>query len=244
VLAADSAHLGAILVLVSLALMLAAPLGFRLRLWSAITALTKVVPLGLASGALAALTAVVSLAAGGWRVGPGTTAMLLAIVAIGIVAVLLPLRAKKIAERAPINDITTDPADPPAFAAAVAERARDGAISDYPGARVTAIQQANYPDLAPQRLALAPAAAFERALATVKALGWRVLAADAASGRIEASDQTTIFAFVDDVVVRLRREGEGTRIDLRSASRVGISDLGKNAARIRAFFAALFAARS
>jgi uncharacterized protein (DUF1499 family) len=239
VLAADSAHLGAILMLVSLAVMLAAPLGFRLGLWTAVTALTKLVPMGLVTGALAALAALVSLATGGWRVGVGTTAMLLGIVVLGGAAVLLPLRAKKIAERAPINDITTDTADPPAFAAAIAARSRDGAVSTYPGAPTVAIQHANYSDLAPLRLALAPAVAFQRALATAKALGWRVLAADAESGLIEASDKTLIFGFVDDVVLRLRPEGGGTRIDLRSASRVGISDLGKNAKRIRTFFAAL-----
>lgn len=72
-----SAQQAAALILLAAALMLAA-LGYRLHLWSAMTALSRVVALGLLAGALAALLALVSLAAGGWRVGPGTTIMLLA----------------------------------------------------------------------------------------------------------------------------------------------------------------------
>ncbi len=232
--AAWTGHAAAILIVLCLALMLAAPVGFRLRLWSAATALTKVVALGLVSGLLAALAALVSLILGGWRVGPGTTLMLVAIILIGGLAVLLPLRAKKLAEKAPIRDITTDPERPPAFAALTAARAADGASSDYPGGETAAIQRANYPDLAPLHLDLPPEAAFARAREAAQALGWRIGAADVARGHLEASDRTRLFGFVDDIVMRLAPEGSGTRIDWRSASRVGISDLGKNAERIRA----------
>ncbi len=67
-------------------------------------------------------------------------------------------------------------------------------------------------------------------------MGWTIVAEAAARGRIEAYDRTRCFGFVDDIVVRLRAEGAGTRVDLRSASRVGISDLGKNAERIAPFW--------
>jgi hypothetical protein len=93
-IAGYSAHIAAVLFVVSLVLMLAAPLGYRLRLWSAVTALTKVVALGLVLAALAVVGAIVSLATGGWEVGPGTTIMLVAIIVVGGVAVLLPVRAK------------------------------------------------------------------------------------------------------------------------------------------------------
>jgi uncharacterized protein (DUF1499 family) len=72
-------------------------------------------------------------------------------------------------------------------------------------------------------------------------MGWTIVAQDATRGRIEAYDRTRWYGFVDDIVIRLMAEGAGTRVDMRSASRVGISDLGKNAERIGAYFAALTA---
>jgi uncharacterized protein (DUF1499 family) len=234
-IAAYSAHIAAALFVLSLALMLAAPLGYRLRLCSAATALTKVVALGLVLAALAMVCAIVSLATGGWQVGPGTTIMLGAIVLIGGVAVLLPLRAKAIAEKAPIRDITTDIGNPPPLQALLPLRQAEGADGAYPGAATAAIQHANYPDLAPLRLQMPPAQAFARALITATAMGWRVVDDDAAAGRIEAYDKTLWFGFTDDVVIRLAPEAGGTRVDLRSVSRVGVSDLGANAKRIRAY---------
>jgi uncharacterized protein (DUF1499 family) len=241
VVAAYSAHVAAALIVVTVVLMAMAPLGYRLRLWSAITALTKVVALGLAAGALAAVLAVVSLATGGWQVGPGTTVMLIAIVVIGAAAVLLPLRVKTLAQKTPFNDVTTDTVQAPPLEALLALRRAEvpGATGVYDGAKLSALQQATYPDLAALTLTMAPADAFKRALAAAKAMGWVIVAEDAARGRIEAYDKTLWFGFVDDVVIRLAPEGSGTRLDMRSASRVGISDLGKNAARIRAYFAAV-----
>jgi uncharacterized protein (DUF1499 family) len=241
VIAAYSAHIAAALIVVTAVLMAAAPLGYRLRLWSAITALTKVVALGLIAGALAALLALVSLATGGWRVGPGTTVMLIAVIVFGAAAVLLPVRVKKLAERTPFNDVTTDTAQAPPLEALLPLRSAEvpGAAGVYDGGRLAALQQRCYPDLAPLTLSAAPATAFKRALDAAKAMGWTIVAEDAARGRIEAYDKTRWFGFVDDIVIRLASAGSGTRLDMRSASRVGISDLGKNAARIRAYFAAM-----
>jgi uncharacterized protein (DUF1499 family) len=241
VLAQLGAHLAAALILLTAALMLAAPVGYRLGLWSAITALTRVVALGLVAGALAALLALVSLAAGGWRVGPGTTIMLLAIIVIGGVAIALPLRVKKLAEKMPFNDVSTDTENPPPLDALLPLRRAElpGDTGAYDRARLAALQQRTYPDLAPLRLDAAPADAFPRARDTAAAMGWTIVAADVARGRIEAYDKTRWFGFVDDVVIRMTADGGGTRVDLRSASRVGISDLGKNADRIRAYLAAL-----
>lgn len=240
-LARLSAHLAAALILVTAALMLAAPLGYRLHLWSALAALTKLVPLGLVAGALAALLALVSLAAGGWGVGPGTTIMLLAIIVAGAAAVALPLRVKKLAARMPFNDVSTDTENAPPLEALLPLRRRElpGATGAYDRARLAALQRRTYPDLAPLRLQAAPAEIFARAREAAEAMGWTIVAADVARGRIEATDRTRWFGFVDDIVIRLTADGAGTRVDLRSASRVGISDLGKNAQRIRAYLAAL-----
>jgi uncharacterized protein (DUF1499 family) len=80
-----------------------------------------------------------------------------------------------------------------------------------------------------------PVQAFEHCLATAQALGWQVVAQDRQQGRIEAIDRTLIFGFVDDIAIRITPQGDGSRIDLRSASRAGVSDLGVNAKRIRTF---------
>lgn len=141
----------------------------------------------------------------------------------------------------PIHDVTTDPGNPPAFVAAVALNAPGR--TDYAGPALAERQRAAYPDLAPARLpGVAPADAFARALAVVRAQEWEVVAADAAALRIEATDRSFWFGFADDVVVRVTAAGEtGSRVDVRSLSRVGVGDLGVNARRVRAFVAALLA---
>jgi uncharacterized protein (DUF1499 family) len=66
-------------------------------------------------------------------------------------------------------------------------------------------------------------------------MDWKIDASNPGSGRIEATATTLWFGFKDDVVIRIQPDPSGSRLDIRSASRVGISDVGKNAARIRAF---------
>lgn len=239
-LAEATGHLSAILIVATGLAMLAAPLGYRLRLWSALTALTKVAALGVLCGAAAAALALVSLVAGGWRIGPGTTAMLAATVAAGVAAVAVPLRVKRLAARLPFNDVSTDTVAAPAFEALLPERRRQrpGDSGAYDAARLAPLQRRCYPDLAPLRLAATRAEAFGEALAAAQAMGWTIVAQDAARGRIEATDRSRWFGFVDDVVIRLMAEDGGTRLDMRSSSRVGISDLGANARRVRAYWAA------
>jgi uncharacterized protein (DUF1499 family) len=77
-----------------------------------------------------------------------------------------------------------------------------------------------------------PDQAYSRALAAVGALGWEIVATVPAEGRIEATDTTAWFGFKDDVVIRIRPQGSASRVDVRSKSRVGMSDLGANAERI------------
>lgn len=135
----------------------------------------------------------------------------------------------------PINDITTDVADPPALV--VTQQMRQGATSPpgYPGTDVAVQQRAAYPDIMPIALAVPPAEAFKRVDKVATAMGWEVVGRAPAEGRIEAIDTTQWFGFRDDIVVRIRPDGTGSRIDIRSKSRVGRSDLGVNARRIRAF---------
>ncbi|WP_404326387.1 DUF1499 domain-containing protein [Aerophototrophica crusticola] len=80
---------------------------------------------------------------------------------------------------------------------------------------------------------------MKRAEAAARDMGWDIVAVEPAEGRVEATATTAWFGFKDDVVVRVRPEGDGSRIDVRSKSRVGRSDLGANAARIRDYLARL-----
>jgi uncharacterized protein (DUF1499 family) len=136
-----------------------------------------------------------------------------------------------------INDVTTDLDDPPAFVAAARDPELAGRDLGHP-AEFAEPHRAAYSGLGPILTASAPDAALERARETAEALGWEVVEVDPATGRLEARDVSRLYRFVDDVVVRVRPEGSGSRVDVRSRSRVGRGDLGANAARIRAFAAA------
>ncbi len=165
----------------------------------------------------------------------GFLAALLAL-AVGAGAAWVPFSLLLQVREVPrINDITTDVADPPPLV--VTLQMRQGAPNPpgYPGTEGAVRQRAAYPDIAPIMLAVPPAEAFKRVDRVAMAMGWDVVARAPAEGRIEAIDTTKWFGFRDDIVVRIRPDGTGSRIDIRSKSRVGRSDLGVNARRIRAF---------
>jgi uncharacterized protein (DUF1499 family) len=155
--------------------------------------------------------------------------VLLPIVAllIGALAWSAPFQLQRQASGVPpINDITTDTANPPAYMTAKV---------GYPGEQFAKQQRTAYPDLQPITLALSPKEAFDRAVQAAEAMGWEVVGRDAKAGTIEAVDTTKWFGFKDDIAIRVRADGAGSRIDIRSKSRVGRSDLGTNARRIRAY---------
>jgi uncharacterized protein (DUF1499 family) len=111
--------------------------------------------------------------------------------------------------------------------------------AEHGGAALAAQQRAGYPDLAPGRFSAPPDRVFARAVEVARGLGWEIVAAAPADGRLEATDRTRWFGFRDDVVARVRPDRTGSRVDVRSVSRVGRSDLGTNARRIRGFLEAL-----
>jgi uncharacterized protein (DUF1499 family) len=160
--------------------------------------------------------------------------------AIGVVTLIVfTAAAIPVAHLPVINDVSTDLDDPPAFVAASQLSANRGRDMRHPGAAFARQQRASYPDLVTIELALAPDVAFERAEAAGRALGWQILRRDPRAGVIEASETSRVFRFVDDVALRVRPAAGGAIVDVRSKSRVGRGDLGANAARIRAFRAAL-----
>jgi uncharacterized protein (DUF1499 family) len=133
-----------------------------------------------------------------------------------------------------INDITTDPDDPPVFTHAGQIPDNAGRDLSYPP-DFAARQRAGYPQLGPIKLAAPPSDAFQQSLRAAEALGWQVTASDPESGTLEATQTSRIFRFVDDISVRVRPDGTGSVIDVRSKSRVGRGDMGANAKRIQAF---------
>jgi uncharacterized protein (DUF1499 family) len=141
-----------------------------------------------------------------------------------------------------INDFTTDTADPPAFKHAATLPDNAGRDLAYPTG-FAAQQAACCADLAPARLALAPAAAFAVVEGTAAAMpSWSITRRDPQAGELEAVATSRLFGFHDDIVIRVRPDpAGGSRVDMRSKSRVGQGDLGANAARIRAFESALAA---
>jgi uncharacterized protein (DUF1499 family) len=133
-----------------------------------------------------------------------------------------------------IHDISTDLTQVPEFVAGVVERGEDSNSLQH-GPEKVKTQQQVYSDIKAIITPLPPAEAFQKALLTSRKLGWDVYAEAAGEGRIEAVDTTFWFGFKDDIVIRINSQGEGSRIDLRSVSRVGQSDLGANAKRIHLF---------
>ena len=146
---------------------------------------------------------------------------------LGAVAFGVPFNFQQAASSVPrINDITTDMENPPQYMTTA--RA-------YPGDEFARLQRAAYPDIAPVSLPMPPREAFERAVRAAEAMGWEVVGRDAAAGVLEAVDTTKWFGFKDDIAVRVSAAGNGSRIDVRSKSRVGRNDIGTNARRIRAY---------
>jgi uncharacterized protein (DUF1499 family) len=206
----------------SLALMAASVLSFRAGWQPFPTAL------GLATtGAWAALAGAVAGLAGLVLARRGRLAAALGLLLS--LPVLVMAGAWEYAARTtpPINDIATDPDDPPMFWATETP-------TEYPPANA-APQRAAYPDVAPLDLALPPDRALALALALVEARGWEALAADPEEGRIEAIARSRLYGFADEVAIRLTETEAGTRVDMRSRSRLGRIDRGANAARIAAF---------
>ena len=164
---------------------------------------------------------------------PGLVSLLVGLIGLGMAAG--PVKMRQTAETVPfIHDVTTDTTDPPAFVAILPLRADAPNPAEYDAAQAEA-QLGYYTDLTTRLIERPYADVFEDAVTAVRAEGMRVVAAVPREGRIEAVATTRWFGFEDDVVLRLQdAHGRATVVDMRSKSRVGGSDLGANAARVRA----------
>lgn len=139
----------------------------------------------------------------------------------------------------PIHNISTDVQHPPQFVAVAALRGKDANPLEFDAEELASLQAAHYPWVAPLKLAASPADAFARVLAVLEGMGLEIVAQHPDQGLAEATATTFWFGFKDDVAVRVRAEDAGALIDVRSVSRVGLSDLGANAKRIGEILAGL-----
>jgi uncharacterized protein (DUF1499 family) len=156
------------------------------------------------------------------------------------VSVFMPLSMMNKAKSVPpIHDITTDLVNPPKFVAILALRADAPNPAEYQGEEIASQQRTAYPELQTQKYQQTAEQVFDAALAAVKSMGLEIVTSDRALGLIEAYDTTTWFGFVDDVVIRIQNTEQMTMLDARSKSRVGMSDIGKNAERINALIAGI-----
>lgn len=231
---------------VALLIALAASQGTKLGLWSYKLGVLAIVPasviglVGLLSGMSWAIFALVRNTSDGARYA--VIGLVGAILTVGVPANDLRLALTS----PPIHDISTDIEFAPQFKALLALRRGAESPPTYDGPNtvklrdgtttVSALQKKYYSDVIPLAQFVKPDKLFWRALNVANAMGWHVVSFKESEGRIEATDTTFWFGFTDDIVIRVRPAGRlGARLDIRSKSRVGQSDFGANAARIRAY---------
>jgi len=217
--------------LACLLLMLDGP-AYRAHILDLGTALRIVIPAALFLGLIAVVLSLVGIARS------GSKGMALAGLVLGLIAAAMPATSINTARHSPIHDVSTDRDNPPQFVAVLPLRAAAKAANstDY-DAKTAELQKETYPDIGPLHLDVPPAQAFDRAQAAAKEMKWDIVATDPAQGRIEATATTFWFGFKDDIVVRVAADGSGSRVDVRSLSRIGKSDVGANAKRVREYLA-------
>ena len=203
--------------------------------------------LTLAVGTLLAIIGFFAANSRGVAISKGSAALAI-VIALGVIGYLLSW-VQTGRNVAMLHEVSTDLESPPPFVEI--KKIRDAIpglnpveyVAEMPGRNgvinVPEQQRKFYPDLQPLVLAVPPAEALVKADAAARKMGWEIVANAPADGRLEATDTTRFFGFKDDIVVRLRAEGSGTRVDVRSKSRVGLGDVGTNARRVRAYLAAL-----
>jgi uncharacterized protein (DUF1499 family) len=189
---------------------------------------------------LAAIAIVLALAAFVviWREGLQGLGQAVGAMLIGVAILAYPAWFGVKAYRLPaIYDITTDPIDPPKFEQIARLRPREANPILYAGLRAAELQRAAYPDVEPLIVSATPQVAYDAAMTVMTKLKWRIVdartpLAGRREGHIEAVARTPILGFRDDVVLRIRQDPDGARIDMRSTSRYGRHDFGTNAKRI------------
>jgi uncharacterized protein (DUF1499 family) len=230
-----SGKLGFWLAIVAAIFAIASPIGYRLGWWGVPVALRELIKwamiLGMAGFVLCLIAIIFSR-----KANPRNERALVGLIMSALFAGYPIYQYSRVQSLPYIHDISTDTEKPPAFVALAETRKAAPNGIEYNGAEIAALQKQAYADLAPFDSKLPAAELFAKAEAAARALRWDIAGAQANEGRIEATATSLIYAFKDDIVVRIVPRDGGSRLDMRSMSRVGRSDVGVNAARIRAFF--------
>ena len=231
-----AATLGFVLSAVAIAAAIGAGAGARLAYWDfrlGFRILNWTAWFGIAGTTLSLAGAILG------RPGKGRRGFALSAagIVLGALAFGVPGNWYRIAKEVPmIHDITTDTENPPVFVSVLPLRKDAPNTAAYGGPEIAAQQRAAYPDIRPLVSDLPPEKAYERARTVARQMCWKIVDENPAEGRIEATATTRWFGFKDDVVIRIAPAADnGSRVDIRSVSRVGRSDVGTNARRIRAF---------
>lgn len=216
-----------------------------------------IVTLGL--GLIGALLMLIARPFDGWR------RALIALIIPGLAFAQLNMVRKNAAAIPPIHDIATDPLNPVQYTAPTLEaRTAQGQTnpivpptqaaipadpsgkSKFAGLSVADAQKRAYPTIAPLVISGKSVAEVGEAVKTsARQMGWQTTtSAEVNSGAnsyvsLEATATTFWFGFRDDIAVSVRPHGNSVRVDVRSTSRVGVSDLGTNAKRIERFLKAV-----
>ena len=213
--------------------------GYRMSWWSFGTGIVMIRWAATLALGAAAVGLIAGLLAGSRRNARTGLVALIAGLAVAAPPVVLWGRVQQLPR---IHDVTTDTDNPPAYVAVLPLRQGARNPVQYQ-ASIAAEQKRGYPDIVPVVLPLPPAQAFARAEVAARAMGWDIVAVSPQDLRIEATDTSLMFGFKDDVVIRVAAVADvgtaSSRIDVRSLSRVGGSDFGVNAKRIRAYLAKL-----
>lgn len=184
------------------------------------------------AGAAIALLALMLLRSGGRR---GSRRLAVGALLVNLLVAVPPaLYYRSASGLPPIHDISTDTVDPPRFVAIAALRKDAPNGIEYPPANA-ALQQRAYPSIKTFTVATDPPKTFDRAARAATAMGWQIVTIAPDELRIEATATTWLFGFKDDVVIRVAPAEQGSKLDVRSLSRVGRGDFGTNAKRIRAY---------
>lgn len=201
--------------------------------------LLSLVQLALA-GALVSVILAVIVAVRIWRHGGVGTARVVTAIVVGGGMLAWPLSFYPTIKRMPaINDITTSPANPPPFNALAGSRAAPANGTAYDASHFAALQQASYPDLVPLKVNRSCEETFDLVVDAVRRERMRIVRETPPAedngrvGSLEAVDRTLIIGFNDDVAIRVTGDDANAEVDIRSASRYGRHDFGRNVARVR-----------
>lgn len=199
----------------------------------------NLVGFGFAGAVLSLVLAITASIFMWFRGGEGAARVVLGLlVALGVLA--WPASAIPTMMALPrINDVTTHPDQPPPFIRLAQQRPEGANSTEYPGEAFATVQKVAYPDLKPLIIRRSVSETFEVAVQAIRRLEMEIVreappgVSEQKPGYIEAVDSTLILGFRDDVVVRVYGTKRASRIDVRSASRFGEHDFGRNAERVR-----------